>query len=95
MAGSAASDHADSPAVPKRHRRGRHFVPDELVRAVTYRLTPDRVARAKVRQAKRTPEAVPDEAPEPRLASEDGTVQRPASEEDQAPRQSLPKPRSS
>ena len=29
---------------------GRHLVPDELVRAPTYRLTPDRVARAKVRQ---------------------------------------------
>jgi hypothetical protein len=28
---------------------GRHTVPDELVRAATYRLTPDRVARAKVR----------------------------------------------
>jgi hypothetical protein len=26
-------------------------VPDELVRAPTYRLTPDRVARAKVREA--------------------------------------------
>ncbi|MEU8233507.1 hypothetical protein AB0C29_13205 [Actinoplanes sp. NPDC048791] len=30
---------------------GRHLVPDELVRAPTYRLTPDRVARAKVREA--------------------------------------------
>ena len=30
--------------------RGRHTVPDELVQAATYRLTPDRVARAKVRQ---------------------------------------------
>jgi hypothetical protein len=30
---------------------GRHTVPDELVRAATYRLTPDRVARAKVREA--------------------------------------------
>jgi hypothetical protein len=29
---------------------GRHTVPDELVRAATYRLTPDRVARAKVRE---------------------------------------------
>ena len=28
---------------------GRHTVPDELVGAATYRLTPDRVARAKVR----------------------------------------------
>jgi hypothetical protein len=33
---------------------GRHLVPDELVQAPTYRLTPDRVARAKVREA--TPE---------------------------------------
>lgn len=30
---------------------GRHLVPDELVRAATYRLAPDRVARAKVRGA--------------------------------------------
>ncbi|MGA5304982.1 hypothetical protein ACPCHT_34100 [Nucisporomicrobium flavum] len=30
---------------------GRHLVPDELVSAPTYRLPPDRVARAKVRQA--------------------------------------------
>lgn len=29
---------------------GRHLVPDELVRAPTYRLAPDRVARAKVRE---------------------------------------------
>jgi len=28
---------------------GRHYVPDELVQAPTYRLAPDRVARAKVR----------------------------------------------
>jgi hypothetical protein len=30
---------------------GRHFVPDELVQAATYRLPPDRVARAKVQGA--------------------------------------------
>jgi hypothetical protein len=30
---------------------GRHMVPDELVQAATYRLPPDRVARAKVRDA--------------------------------------------
>ncbi|MFI7599222.1 hypothetical protein [Actinoplanes sp. NPDC049681] len=30
---------------------GRHLVPDELVQGPTYRLTPDRVARAKVRDA--------------------------------------------
>ncbi|WP_229069543.1 hypothetical protein [Actinoplanes sp. DH11] len=29
-------------------REGRHMVPEELVRAATYRLPPDRVARAKV-----------------------------------------------
>ncbi|MDI6101320.1 hypothetical protein QLQ12_22140 [Actinoplanes sp. NEAU-A12] len=29
-------------------REGRHTVPDELVQAATYRLPPDRVARAKV-----------------------------------------------
>jgi hypothetical protein len=29
---------------------GRHLVPDELVQAPTYRLAPDRVARAKVRE---------------------------------------------
>ncbi len=39
---------------------GRHLVPDELVQAPTYRLTPDRVARAKVRPA--NPED--DESPE-------------------------------
>jgi hypothetical protein len=39
---------------------GRHFVPDELVQAPTYRLTPDRVARAKVRES--VPED--DESPE-------------------------------
>ncbi|AGZ44976.1 hypothetical protein [Actinoplanes friuliensis] len=32
-------------------RAGRHLVPDELVKAPTYRLAPDRVARAKVREA--------------------------------------------
>ncbi|MEV6299049.1 hypothetical protein AB0M02_06550 [Actinoplanes sp. NPDC051861] len=31
-------------------REGRHTVPEELVRAATYRLPPDRVARAKVRE---------------------------------------------
>ena len=31
-------------------RAGRHLVPDELVQAPTYRLAPDRVARAKVRE---------------------------------------------
>jgi hypothetical protein len=36
-------------------RPGRHLVPDELVRAATYRLSPDRVARAKVPGAQPTP----------------------------------------
>ncbi|MFC7527420.1 hypothetical protein [Actinoplanes sp. GCM10030250] len=35
---------------PVEEKRGRHLVPDELVRATTYRLPPDRVARAKVVQ---------------------------------------------
>lgn len=39
---------ADTPGLP---RPGRHLVPDELVRAATYRLAPDRVARAKVHGA--------------------------------------------
>jgi hypothetical protein len=43
---------AAGPPVPgKATSSGRHFVPDELVRAATYRLAPDRVARAKVRGA--------------------------------------------
>jgi hypothetical protein len=39
---------------------GRHYVPDELVKAPTYRLTPDRVARAKVRGAVPADENAPD-----------------------------------
>jgi hypothetical protein len=38
---------ADEPAASS----GRHTVPDELVKAATYRLPPDRVFRAKVRDA--------------------------------------------
>jgi len=41
---------------------GRHTVPDELVRAATYRLTPDRVARAKVRDAEPADEPAGDDA---------------------------------
>ncbi|WP_189078167.1 hypothetical protein [Mangrovihabitans endophyticus] len=41
-------------------RGGRHLVPDELVEAETYRLPPDRVARAKVRDEE--PGEVDDEA---------------------------------
>jgi hypothetical protein len=42
---------ADPAAGPNEEGLGRHLVPDELVQAPTYRLTPDRVARAKVRDA--------------------------------------------
>ncbi|BBH63991.1 hypothetical protein ACTI_06760 [Actinoplanes sp. OR16] len=38
---------APQPHVPEQ-RAGKHTVPEELVRAATYRLAPDRVARAKV-----------------------------------------------
>ena len=59
---AAASSPVASAAVPPQADDvgGRHLVPDELVRAPTYRLTPDRVARAKVRES--TPED--DESPE-------------------------------
>ncbi|MEU4157484.1 hypothetical protein [Actinoplanes sp. NPDC026670] len=40
-------DEPDGPEVPGQ-REGRHAVPEELVRAKTYRLPFDRVARAKV-----------------------------------------------
>jgi hypothetical protein len=40
---------------PEDTRPGRHTVPEELVRAPTYRLAPDRVARAKVRDASPEP----------------------------------------
>jgi hypothetical protein len=62
-------------------RRGRHLVPQELVRAATYRLSPDRVARAKV------PGALPlpgDEGP-------DAT----GPEAEQPVKPTVPKPRSS
>ena len=36
-------------------RPGRHTIPDELVEAPTYRLPPDRVARAKVRETPPAP----------------------------------------
>ncbi|MEV6850400.1 hypothetical protein [Actinoplanes sp. NPDC051411] len=35
---------------------GRHTVPEELVKATTYRLPPDRVFRAKVRETTATPD---------------------------------------
>jgi hypothetical protein len=43
-----ASEDARALKAPATHL-GRHTVPDELVQAPTYRLSPDRVARAKVR----------------------------------------------
>ncbi|WP_125808967.1 hypothetical protein [Actinoplanes sp. ATCC 53533] len=56
----AASGAVPSPSPSVDDVGGRHFVPDELVKAPTYRLTPDRVARAKVRES--MPED--DESPE-------------------------------
>jgi hypothetical protein len=52
----------DEVPVPRLGRRGRHYVPDELVQAATYRLPPDLVARAKVPGAQ-PPED--DDTPEP------------------------------
>ena len=63
---AAARQHAASEEAPaeasapasasgRASRPGRHLVPDELVRAATYRLSPDRVARAKVPGAQPTP----------------------------------------
>ena len=48
---SAVSSVSPSAAGDEISSSGRHLVPDELVRAATYRLTSDRVARAKVRGA--------------------------------------------
>ena len=61
----STSDAADESQVgAKSQRRGRHFVPDELVRAVTYRLAPDRVARAKVKRLPPSPRPAPEASPE-------------------------------
>ena len=43
-----SSPTGESPDEVASSESGRHLVPDELVRAATYRLPPDRVARAKV-----------------------------------------------
>ncbi|WP_433826526.1 hypothetical protein ACQP2E_31185 [Actinoplanes sp. CA-015351] len=52
------------PVPPQRvAREGKHTVPEELVRAATYRLPPDRVARAKVAQPNDGPQV-----PKPRGA---------------------------
>ncbi|HEY0000736.1 MAG TPA: hypothetical protein VGB74_09805 [Actinoplanes sp.] len=51
--------HADdqtSPDSAPEESSGRHTVPDELVRAATYRLPPDRIFRAKVPDGSRLPE---------------------------------------
>jgi hypothetical protein len=58
--GSAHSSAAASATTPAAAgdsaAEGRHLVPDELVQAATFRLAPDRVARAKVRGAEQPPE---------------------------------------
>ncbi len=46
-------------------RSGRHTVPDELVRAATYKLAADRVARAKVRSPEEPTVASPDSGGRP------------------------------
>jgi hypothetical protein len=48
--GESPADHGASTEDDEGTAGGRHFVRDELVQAATYRLTPDRVARAKVRE---------------------------------------------
>jgi hypothetical protein len=71
---------------------GRHTVPDELVQADTYRLPPDRVARAKVRGA------MPPEG-SPQTDTGSGAVPRAANARfrpaEATPRPAVPKPRSS
>jgi hypothetical protein len=44
----SGDDSAVRPAWPAGGAEGRHTLPDELVHGPTYRLTPDRIARAKV-----------------------------------------------
>jgi hypothetical protein len=73
-ADGAATEH-DAEAVSS----GRHTVPDELVQAATYRLAPDRIARAKVRQ------------PSPEDLPEDRTTRLPET----SSHRPVPKPRSS
>jgi hypothetical protein len=55
-------DTAEAPTHNSASSSGRHTVPDELVRAATYRLPPDRVFRAKVRDS-----ATPSDDPTTRL----------------------------
>jgi len=85
----AASDEAPASVRPpvsasdEDSRPGRHLVPDELVRAATYRLPPDRVARAKVPGAQPTPGAdgdqtAPTAVPKPRRHPADDHAGGPA-----------------
>jgi hypothetical protein len=60
---SAREPAADDAAAPT---AGRHTVPDELVQASTYRLPPDRVFRAKVRDATLPDEPTARLVPKPR-----------------------------
>jgi hypothetical protein len=53
---AAAAASAATPAAASDSAEGRHLVPDELVQAATFRLAPDRVARAKVRGAEQPPD---------------------------------------
>jgi hypothetical protein len=47
-------------------RSGRHTVPEELVRAATYKLAADRVARAKVQSPEDPSSGPPPHVPRPR-----------------------------
>jgi hypothetical protein len=78
-----ASVRPPASASDKDARPGRHLVPDELVRAATYRLAPDRVARAKVPGAQSTAGAegdptVPTAVPKPRRHPADDHAGGPA-----------------
>jgi hypothetical protein len=53
---TAAASTATPAAAAESAAEGRHLVPDELVQAATFRLAPDRVARAKVRGAEQPPD---------------------------------------
>jgi hypothetical protein len=68
-------------AVADSHQGGRHTLPDELVQAKTYRLTPDRIARAKV--------------PPPKVPQPNARTPPPNSAGDKTMRVAVPKPRAS
>ncbi|MCY1139964.1 hypothetical protein OWR29_18325 [Actinoplanes sp. Pm04-4] len=69
------ADHPDSSASSS----GKHTVPDELVRAATYRLPPDRVFRAKVPNSTPLPEQTTTHLslPKPRRRTDDNVVPPP------------------